>query len=95
MRRKTDAIFVLLLAINDVAMIALASEMAPTVPSVQIKLGELLLKMGRRIEAQEYLHRAVELEPRCEIVLVERLPRIPEKHIPHRSADEVEVTLAE
>lgn len=44
-------------------MIALASSMAPTVPGIQVQLGELLLKMGRRDEAVEYLVRAVELNP--------------------------------
>jgi tetratricopeptide (TPR) repeat protein len=41
--------------------IALASAMAPTDPRVQLQLGELLLKMGRRDEATLYLHRAASL----------------------------------
>ena len=44
-------------------MIDLASSMAPTVPGIQVQLGELLLKMGRRDEAVEYLARTVELNP--------------------------------
>jgi len=44
-------------------MIAVASEMAPRVPKVQLQLGELLLKMGRRKEAGAYLRRTLELSP--------------------------------
>lgn len=44
-------------------MIAVASEMAPSVPEVQLQLGELLLKMGRRKEAGTYLRRTVALSP--------------------------------
>ncbi len=43
-------------------MIALASRMAPTDPDGQKRLGQLLLNMGRRGEALEYLSRAVELD---------------------------------
>lgn len=43
-------------------MIAVASKMAPSVPLVQMRLGELLLKMGRPENALEYLRRAVELD---------------------------------
>lgn len=43
--------------------IAVASRLAPRVPAVQIRLGELLLKMGRREEAAGYLRRTVELDP--------------------------------
>jgi tetratricopeptide (TPR) repeat protein len=73
-------------------MIALASSMAPTYPEVQRQLGELLLKMGRRDEALDYLARTVELDPRLsrETVLLmqeylfsadqmlEALPRYPQ-----------------
>ena len=44
-------------------MIALASRMAPRVPRIQIRLGELLLRMGRRAEALDYIHRTLELSP--------------------------------
>ncbi len=44
-------------------MIETASRMAPRVPDVQVRLGELLLKMGRQDEAIRYLVRAIELDP--------------------------------
>ncbi len=44
-------------------MIETASRMAPRVPDVQARLGELLLKMGRQDEAIRYLRRAIELDP--------------------------------
>jgi tetratricopeptide (TPR) repeat protein len=73
-------------------MIALASSMAPTYPEVQRQLGELLLKMGRRDEALDYLARTVALDPRLgrEVVrlmqdylftadqMLEALPRDPQ-----------------
>lgn len=46
---------------SHLAMIELASAMAPTAPGIQARLGELLLKMGRRDEAVDYLARAVKL----------------------------------
>ncbi len=53
-------------------MIALASRMAPTYPDVQKRLGKLLLNMGRRGEALEYLSRAVDLDPKLsrEVILL-------------------------
>lgn len=55
-------------------LIELASAMAPTYPEVQKRLGELLLNMGRRVEALEYLSRAVALDPGLsrEVILVLR-----------------------
>jgi tetratricopeptide (TPR) repeat protein len=44
-------------------MIALASTMAPTAPMVQMQLGELILKMGRRREAVDYFAKTVTLNP--------------------------------
>ena len=44
-------------------MIDLASTMAPRVPRVQQRLGELLLGMGLRGEALSYFHRTIELDP--------------------------------
>jgi tetratricopeptide (TPR) repeat protein len=44
-------------------MIETAAEMAPHVPRVQMQIGALLLKMGRRREAEIYLGRAVALDP--------------------------------
>ncbi len=43
--------------------IAAASRMAPRVPEVQMRLGELLLRMGRDDDAAPYLRRAVDLDP--------------------------------
>ena len=43
--------------------IAAASRMAPRVPDVQLRLGELLLRMGRDDDAVPYLARAIELDP--------------------------------
>jgi tetratricopeptide (TPR) repeat protein len=45
-------------------MVRIASEMAPEVPEVQLRLGELLLKMGRPREGLEYLARSARLAPR-------------------------------
>src|SRR5262249_6023808 len=39
-----------------------ASSMAPRVAEVQLRLGDLLLRMGRDSDAAPYLRRAVELE---------------------------------
>ena len=44
-------------------MIDLASTMAPRVPRVQQRLGELLLGMGLRSEALSYFRRTIELDP--------------------------------
>ncbi len=44
-------------------MIAVASKMAPRVPDVQARLGELLLKMGRQDAALTYLRRTIDLDP--------------------------------
>jgi tetratricopeptide (TPR) repeat protein len=44
-------------------MIDTASRMAPRMPDVQIRLGELLLKMGRQQDGIRYLVRALELDP--------------------------------
>jgi len=44
-------------------MIEHAAAMAPTVPKVQLRLGTLLLEMGRTREALSFFRRAVELEP--------------------------------
>ena len=44
-------------------LVEVASRVAPRVPEVQMRLGELLLKMGRPNEALDYLHRTVELRP--------------------------------
>jgi len=49
---------------RHLATIRAAGRLAPGVPQVQIQLGELLLKMGRRAEAAESLRRAIELDPR-------------------------------
>jgi tetratricopeptide (TPR) repeat protein len=48
---------------NQLDLVTLASGMAPTDPEVQMQLGELLLKMGRREEGLGYLVRTVELDP--------------------------------
>lgn len=55
----TDAQYGIVLAMVDVA-----SEMAPRVPDVQARLGDLLFRMGRQAEALAYHRRAVELDPR-------------------------------
>ncbi len=44
-------------------MIDLASAMAPRVPRVQHRLGELLLEMGLRGDALPYFRRTIELDP--------------------------------
>jgi tetratricopeptide (TPR) repeat protein len=44
-------------------MIQVASEMAPRVPAVQLRLGRLLLRMGARDEGLRYVARAVTLSP--------------------------------
>jgi tetratricopeptide (TPR) repeat protein len=44
-------------------MVSLASRMAPRVPRVQLRLGRLLIAMGLRDEAVEYLHRTVQFSP--------------------------------
>ncbi len=44
-------------------LIDAAGRLAPQVPDVQLQLGELLLRMGRRSEAAAYLGRAVRLDP--------------------------------
>ena len=58
-----------------VEMIRLASEMAPRVPGVQLQIGELLLEMGRRGEAKQYLRRGVELDPTSSGKVVEMMGR--------------------
>ncbi len=45
------------------AMLELASRTASEDPQIQARIGELLLKMGRRQNALPYLRRAVELHP--------------------------------
>lgn len=54
-------------------MVASASRMAPTHAEVQKDLGRLLLAMGRRDEAADYLARAIELDPDCSEEVVETL----------------------
>ncbi len=57
-------------ALTDEAMAAYlelieaASELAPHSPTVQFRLGRLLMAMGRQDEALPYLHRAAHLRPR-------------------------------
>jgi tetratricopeptide (TPR) repeat protein len=51
------------MAPNDPDVLELASEMAPNDPDVQVDLGKLLLLTGRRDEGATYLRRAVELSP--------------------------------
>jgi len=58
---------------RHLATIRAAARLAPGVPRVQIQLGELLLKMGRRDEAAESLRRAIELDPRTSAQAVEVL----------------------
>lgn len=48
---------------ENLALIELASRMAPTMPKVQQQLGAMLIQAGRREEALGYLRRAVELAP--------------------------------
>jgi tetratricopeptide (TPR) repeat protein len=48
---------------DQLAIVQLASRMAPTVPRVQIQLGTLLLKMGRSSEALAFFSRSIELDP--------------------------------
>lgn len=55
--------------------IALASSLAPTDPRVQLRLGELLLRMGRPDEAGRYFERAATLEPGLGAEIVERMRR--------------------
>jgi tetratricopeptide (TPR) repeat protein len=78
------------------AVIELASTMAPRVPRVQRRLGELVLKMGLRDEALVFLRRTVELDPgrSREVIdllasqfftldeIVAALPRIPDVLLP-------------
>jgi tetratricopeptide (TPR) repeat protein len=45
-------------------MIELAAAMAPTVPRVQVQLGELLLRMGRDDAAVDHFRRSIELDSR-------------------------------
>jgi tetratricopeptide (TPR) repeat protein len=45
--------------------IALAAEVAPRMPEIQTKLGELLLDLGRAGEAREALRRAIDLDARA------------------------------
>lgn len=73
-------------------MIETASKMAPRVPDVQVRLGELLLRMGRQDDGIRYFERTLALDPRSagRIVALLRdqmlpageiaaaLPRIPE-----------------
>jgi O-antigen ligase/tetratricopeptide (TPR) repeat protein len=47
---------------RHLALIEVASRMAPAAPDVQKRLGMLLLKMGRRDEALGHLARAIELD---------------------------------
>ena len=61
------------MAARHLATIRAASRLAPGVPRVQIQLGELMLKMGRRTEAAEYLGRAIDLDPRTSARAVEVL----------------------
>ena len=56
-------------------MIDLASSMAPRVPRVQHRLGELLLGMGLRGEALPYFRRTIELDPRRSRDVIETLAR--------------------
>lgn len=48
---------------EHLSVIELASRMAPRVPRVQKRLGELLLKMGLREDALVFLRRTLELDP--------------------------------
>jgi tetratricopeptide (TPR) repeat protein len=66
-----------------VGMIELASRMAPTVPRVQLQLGELLLKMGRNDAALGYFRRSLDLDPQASRRIVGTLNR----HL--YSADEI------
>ena len=56
-------------------MIDLASTMAPRVPRVQQRLGELLLGMGLRDEALAYFRRTIELDPGRSRDVIETLSR--------------------
>ena len=56
-------------------LIDLASTMAPRVPRVQQRLGELLLGMGLRGEAFRYFHRTVDLDPGRSRDVIELLGR--------------------
>ena len=58
---------------NHLQVIELASRMAPTTPRVQMQLGELLLKMGRRDAAMRSFHRTLTLEPSLSIDVVRLL----------------------
>ncbi len=48
---------------EHLARIEAASRMAPGIPGVQQRLGELLLLMGRRDQAATYIRRALSLDP--------------------------------
>src|SRR5262249_21067744 len=54
-------------------MLSVASDMAPSVPAVQLQIGTLLLKMGRRAEAEVYMRRAVDLDVGLASEVVDRL----------------------
>jgi tetratricopeptide (TPR) repeat protein len=48
---------------EQLRLVRLAGELAPASPLVQLRLADLLLKMGRSDEAGPYLRRTVELDP--------------------------------
>jgi tetratricopeptide (TPR) repeat protein len=60
---------------DHLALIEQASRMAPRVPFIQQRLGELLLRMGRRKQGLDYLGRALELAPDRAVEIVAVLRR--------------------
>ena len=56
-------------------VIGLASSMAPRIPRVQQRLGELLLGMGLQSEALAYFHRTLELDPARSPAVIKTLGR--------------------